>query len=171
VHWRMESVPVQNLAWCAASMVNVLQGLLQDDLGENIRNLWFATDYPIVLYGATRDENDSGKSPRYGAQRSSTFKYVAREHDDAIEVLREAFQPGGELDSWKLTDLSEQLRRYPYVEGRLNIENELLEDSGIYGILDKLVVVQSQVFVSGAKECSKASSFTRQIIEARQEVL
>ncbi|KAF9220404.1 hypothetical protein BS17DRAFT_658851, partial [Gyrodon lividus] len=187
VHWRMENVPVQNLAWCAASLVSVLHGLLQDDImGENVRHVWLATDYPYLFPtdadgasftldkddGAGEDGGERERSrPRHGTQKSSTFRIHAPEHDDAIAVLREAFQPGGDLDAWKLSGLSEQLRRYPYVEGKFGIDEGLLEDAGVYGILDKLVVVQSQVFVSGSKECSKVSSFSKQIVEARQELL
>ncbi|KIJ10768.1 hypothetical protein PAXINDRAFT_53491, partial [Paxillus involutus ATCC 200175] len=186
VHWRMENVPVQNLAWCAASLVSVLHGMLEDNvIGENVRNVWLATDYPYVSLAEASgagfmldkngdgdgDENDGRRerSPaRQGAQKSSTFKVFTPEHDDAIAVLREAFQPGGDLDAWKLSDLSEQLRRYPYVEGRISIDEELLDDSGVRGILDKLVVVQSQVFVGGSKDCSKVSSFSKQVVEARR---
>ncbi|KIK95931.1 hypothetical protein PAXRUDRAFT_139637 [Paxillus rubicundulus Ve08.2h10] len=186
VHWRMENVPVQNLAWCAASLVSVLHGLLKDDVtGENLRHVWLATDYPYVSLadadgaGFMSDKNGDGdrdegdgrreRSPaRHGTPKSSTFKVLTPEHDDAIAVLREAFQPGGDLDAWKLSDLSEQLRRYPYVEGRVGIDEELLGDSGVHGILDKLVVVQSQVFVGGSKECSKVSSFSKQVVEARR---
>ncbi|KAF8835459.1 hypothetical protein BDN67DRAFT_959157 [Paxillus ammoniavirescens] len=184
VHWRMENVPVQNLAWCAASLVSVLHGLLEDNVvGENVRHVWLATDYPYVSLAEASgagfildkigdgDENDARRErslARHGAQKSSTFKVLTPEHDDAIAVLREAFQPGGDLDAWKLSDLSEQLRRYPYVEGRINIDEELLDDSGVRGILDKLVVVRSQVFVGGSKDCSKVSSFSKQVVEARQ---
>ncbi|KAH0832867.1 hypothetical protein J3R83DRAFT_11816 [Lanmaoa asiatica] len=200
VHWRMENVPVQNLAWCAASLVSTLHALLQDNVtGKNVRHVWLATDHPRPLSTFMDSvrfpmDDDPMSSERDGSilqdyrslRKSSTFKALTSEHDDAIGILAEAFEPGGDLEAWKLTDIAEQLRRYPYVEGRFDVNEALLDDSGVFGILDKLVVVQARVFVSGSTECSKTrfvqdtsdcefeahehlSSFSKQVIEARQE--
>ena len=203
VHWRMENVPVQNLAWCAVSLVSTLHALLQDDVtGDSVRHVWLATDHPRPLrsfYDGVRfpvaDDrnwngigNEKGRSlPNDGPLRkSSTFKTLSVEHDDAIGILAEAFQFGGDLEAWTLTDLAEQLRRYPYVEGRFDVNETVLGDSGVLGIVDKLVMVQARVFVSGSADCSKTrfvlsfclarfgthvpiSSFSKQVIEARQE--
>jgi len=51
------------------------------------------------------------------------------------------------------------------------VDSELLEDIGVQGILDKLIVIQSALFVSGAKGCGRVSSFTKQVIDARQVVM
>ncbi|KAF8434179.1 hypothetical protein L210DRAFT_3348147, partial [Boletus edulis BED1] len=159
VHWRMENVPVQNLAWCAASLVSTLHALLHDDVtGKDVRHVWLATDHtrPLSAFmddhdvGMAKDVRDDGPM-----RKSSTFKTVSLEHDDAIGILAEAFQSGGELEAWKLTDLAGQIRHYPYVEGRFDVNETLLGDSGVFGILDKLVVVQARVFVSGSTDCSK----------------
>ncbi|KAG8213441.1 hypothetical protein J3R82DRAFT_11955 [Butyriboletus roseoflavus] len=193
VHWRMENVPMQNLAWTMSA-------------GKNVRHVWLATDHPRpistfmdgVRFPVDDDwvSNDTGgwrdESPlqNYGPLRkSSTFNALSSEHDAAIGILVEAFRPGGDLEAWKLTDLAEQLRRYPYVEGKFDVNEALLGDSGVFGILDKLVVVQARVFVSGSTDCSKTrfvshlslticlefmralSSFSKQVIEARQESL
>ena len=175
VHWRMETVPVQNLAWCAASLVSTLQARLQDDSDRagtqaRIKYVWLATDHPHPLgtalltrgigVGSGVDWSANNKDGEYGdgegpLNKSSTFKARASEHDDAIGILVEAFQPGGDLDAWALTDLAEQLRRYPYVEGAFDIDNTLLRDPGVLGILDKLVLERATVFVSGTVECSK----------------
>lgn len=177
VHWRMENVPIQNLAWCAASLISTLRAFLQDDVtGKNVRHVWLATDHPRPLSTFTsmdgvrfpvEDDDDqtlngigSGMDgnalQNYGPLRkSSTFKALSSEHDDAIGTLVAAFRPGGDLDGWKLSELSEQLGRYPYVEGRFDMNEALLGDSGVFGILDKLVIVQARVFVSGSTDCSK----------------
>ncbi|KAF8557070.1 hypothetical protein OG21DRAFT_1407700 [Imleria badia] len=173
VHWRMENVPVQNLAWCATSLVSTLQALLQDDVsGESVRHVWLATDHPrpldSFLDGVRFPVNDDRKNDG-PLRKSSTFKALSVEHDDAIGILTEAFQSGGDLEGWTMTDLAEQLRRYPYVEGRFEVNETLLGDPGVLGILDKLVIVQARVFVSGSADCSKTSSFSKQVIEARQE--
>ena len=206
VHWRMENMPVQNLAWCAASLVSTLHALLQDDVtGKNVRHVWLATDHPRPLstfmdldgvrfprdvdqmLNGVGNGKDDGPSQNYGPLRkSSTFEALSSEHDDAIGILTEAFEPGGDLDAWKLTDLAEQLRRYPYVEGRFDMNETLLGDPGVFGILDKLVIVQAKLFVSGSTDCSKTrfayilsdcesgaheplSSFSKQVIEARHD--
>ena len=169
VHWRMENVPVQNLAWCAASLVNTLHALLQDEaMGKHIRHVWLATDYPRPLstivdrlrflpVARQMSIGGDGKPLHDYAplERSSTFKALTSEHDNAIGMLAEAFQPGGDLDTWELTDLAEQLRRHPYVEGRFELNETLLSDPGVFGILDKLVIVQAKAFVSGSTDCGK----------------
>jgi hypothetical protein len=173
VHWRMENVPVQNLAWCAASLVSTLHALLQDDVtGESVRHVWLATDHPRPLssfmdgvrfpvdndwtLNGVGSWKDGSPLQNYGPlKKSSTFKALSLEHDNAIGILTEAFQSGGDLAAWKLTDLAEQLRRYPYVEGRLDVNETLLGDSGVFGIVDKLVIVQARAFVSGFTDCSK----------------
>ncbi|KAG9314852.1 hypothetical protein JVU11DRAFT_3949 [Chiua virens] len=49
-------------------------------------------------------------------------------------------------------------------------DEALLEDPGVLGILDKLVAIQAKVFASGSEsECSKTSSFSKQVIKADQE--
>jgi len=173
VHWRMENVPVQNLAWCAASLVSTLHALLHDDvMGKSVRHVWLAIDHPRPLISFMDDARflvdddrllndigsgkDGGPLQNYGPLRkSSTFKALSIEHDDAVGILAEAFQSGGDLEAWKLTDLAEQLRRYPYVEGRFDVNETLLGDSGVFAILDKLVIVKAKVFVSGSTDCSK----------------
>lgn len=56
-------------------------------------------------------------------------------------------------------------------DGNVPFEEEVLEDSGISGILDKLVLMQSQVFVTGSKACSKTSSSSKQIVNFRESVM
>ncbi|KAJ2928720.1 hypothetical protein H1R20_g8405, partial [Candolleomyces eurysporus] len=93
---------------------------------------------------------------------------------------------GGELADWaELMDISASIQAHAstIMEGIENRSNntaaggpwgnpttasELLQDTGVLGILDKLIVTQADWFVSGSKRCSRQSSFTRQVIEARQ---
>lgn len=56
-------------------------------------------------------------------------------------------------------------------EGNIQFEEEVLEDSGVSGILDKLVSMQSQVFISGSRACSKTSSSSKQIVNFRESVM
>jgi len=39
------------------------------------------------------------------------------------------------------------------------------------GILDKIVAMRAGLFVSGGKGCGRVSSFTKQIVEARDAVI
>lgn len=51
-------------------------------------------------------------------------------------------------------------------------------DSGLYGILDKAIAVKAEVFLTGVPgvgsstvgACAKLSSFTNQLIEARESI-
>jgi hypothetical protein len=145
VHWRLERVPVENLAWCAASLVSTLRSVLDDDSGPRL--VWFATDYH------TLSEQPNGvktKSAKYG-----TFQAVTPEHEEAMNILQDAFQTGGDLEGYTMTELPSQIKKLRMFEGNVQLEEDVLEDSGVSGILDKLVSMQSQVFVSGSKACSK----------------
>ncbi|KAG1804926.1 uncharacterized protein HD556DRAFT_491574 [Suillus plorans] len=162
VHWQLERVPVENLAWCAASLVSTLRSVLgDDDSGSQL--VWFATDYH------TFSEQPSGVKTK--SARSGTFRVVTPEHEEAMNILQDAFQTGGDLEGYAMTELPSQIKRLRMFEGNVQFEEEILEDSGVSGILDKLVAMQSQVFVSGSKACSKTSSSSKQIVEFRESVM
>lgn len=146
VHWRLELVPVENLAWCAASLVSTLRSVLDDDSGPRL--VWFATDYH------TLSEQPSGVKTK--SAKSGTFQAVTPEHEEAMNILQDAFQTGGDLEGYAMTELPSQIKKLRMFEGNVQFEEEVLEDSGVSGILDKLVLMQSQVFVSGSRACSKS---------------
>ncbi|TFK49748.1 hypothetical protein OE88DRAFT_1646169 [Heliocybe sulcata] len=169
IHWRLESVPLKSLRECAYSLVDRLVDILSSSNSGNfsgaqgIRTVWIATDYP---YPVTPSSSLDGSG-----KRSGTFKTISPEHVEAIGVFNEAFRAGGRLQAFRLTDLN----------GRLNVLEEdfeakggdsedarIFEDEGATGILDKLVATNADLFVSGAEGCSRTSSFTRQIVEARK---
>ncbi|KAG2110257.1 uncharacterized protein F5147DRAFT_574951 [Suillus discolor] len=146
VHWQLERVPVENLAWCAASLVSTLRSVLgDDDSGPQL--VWFASDYH------TFSEQPNGVKTKNA--RSGTFRVVTPEHEEAMNILQDAFQTGGDLEGYAMTELSSQIKRLRMFEGNVQFEEDILEDSGVSFILDKLVAMQSQVFVSGSKACSK----------------
>ena len=172
VHWRMETVDVAVLQECALALVDVLSQMLHDKtLAWNITTVWFASDYPYPIARRT----PSGQRTHMIA-KSGTFKDFQIRHEEAIETLREAFDEQGELERWKLTDFKESTAN--------SSEVELFEDPGVMGILDKLVSIRANLFVSGSSKCSrrryvqaimatsvgnlsKTSSFTKQVIDAR----
>ncbi|KAK0421440.1 hypothetical protein EV421DRAFT_1702977 [Armillaria borealis] len=140
VHWRMESVPHDALSQCAYGLIDALH--LAD-----IRKIWFASDYPYALRG-----------PRLAATRkSSTFKDFGNQHTEAVDILLEAFDDGGDLQGFEILELAERL------EGN----DHLMADSGVLGILDKVIGIKAGFFLSAAPGCGRKSSFTRQIIDGR----
>ncbi|KAG1729869.1 uncharacterized protein EDB91DRAFT_1252910 [Suillus paluster] len=165
VHWGLERVPVENLAWCAASLVSTLRSVLDDD-DSGPQVVWLATDYHTLSEGSEQPSGGKIKSARSG-----TFRAITPEHEEAMNILQDAFQTGGDLEGYQMTDLSSQIKRFRMFEGNVQFEEDVLEDSGVSGILDKLVSMQSQVFVSGSKACSKTSSSSKQIVDFRESVM
>ncbi|THV07495.1 hypothetical protein K435DRAFT_911249 [Dendrothele bispora CBS 962.96] len=174
IHWRMENVPPESLPDCAHSLVHMLSSTLQNPaLSAGIQTIWFASDYPYPVSDFFSSSIDSSSPPDF---KSSTFRDFGPKHIEAIQILLDAFQVGGELSKWKITDLYEARNRLDSDVGvgssgskrlRLGIHPDILQDSGVLGILDKLVGMEAAFFVSGTKGCSKASSFTKQIIDVR----
>lgn len=176
VHWRMETVSPALLPDCAEALVDTLSTLLSDpNLAAEIKTIWFASDFPWPVSSnaaaaASPDLNTDG-DPRQesmqiasSARRSNTFRSVSHEHIEAIRIFTSAFRTGGPLENWRLTGVSEELERVrremekegkEYVLEEDDDEGVLLEDSGVLGILDKLVAMESALFVSGAKRCGR----------------
>lgn len=146
VQWRMESVDSEMLEDCAHALVDVLSHLLYDSvLAENISSVWFASDYPYPIAS-----HGSSQRPPGLISKSGTFKDFGAHHEEAIEILRNAFSKQGELSSWGLTDFAEAAAGQ-----KKNIDIVLTNDSGILAILDKLVSIKANLFVSGTSRCSR----------------
>lgn len=167
IHWRMETVPPNILARCANSLVRTLVGLLQaqdvgDDAASNYftKTVWFASDYPYPISRPLPSNTNRYQTQRDGGSKSGTFRGVGRQHEEAIEILRCAFDEGGALEGKKITGLAEELARARAAttedgKTRVTIEGELNDDSGILGILDKTVAIRAGLFVSGGKGCGR----------------
>ncbi|KAG2154005.1 hypothetical protein DEU56DRAFT_693924, partial [Suillus clintonianus] len=125
VHWRLEHVPVENLAWCAASLVSTLRSVLGDD-ASGPQLVWFATDYHHLLEGSEQPSGAKTKSARPG-----TFRTVTPEHKEAMDIIQDAFQIGGDLEGYGMIDLLSQIKRLRMLEGNVQFEDEVLEDSGV----------------------------------------
>src|SRR5204862_7777178 len=79
-------------------------------------------------------------------------------HHDAMRTLNETFK----INTWVSLKSLEQLRK----DEKYHIE---LAGAGIQGILDKLVCINSNYFISGPKGCSRvSSSFTKAIAKERR---
>ena len=148
IHWRMETVPPEVLPECANSLIDKLSNLLREEaLADEIQTVWLATDYPYPFSGAPLSIQPEQ------IMKSGTFKNVREQHVEAMDILKAAFEGGGELEEWKLTGLTEALEQARKDDG---IEEEMLTDSGVLGILDKIIAMRATLFVSGAKGCSRA---------------
>ena len=172
VQWRMETVDPGLLAGCAHALTDVLGQLLNDEsLARNTSTVWFASDYPHPIMPRMKAEPRSAL-----IAKSGTFRDFDLRHEESVDILRNAFDKDNELDKWKLTDISEAM-------ASKHIDQELMQDSGVLGILDKLISMKANLFVSGSTRCgrkryetkyvvvrlglSRLSSFTTQIVEAR----
>lgn len=188
VHWRMETVEPELLPDCAEALVDTLSILLAEPtLAKDIKTVWLATDMPGSL--------TSGVSLQGPALRSNTFKVITGQHTEALGILKAAFDRGGPLEDWTVTGLAEQMQRVrselasakrEFSIGNADDDGLIWEDPGIWGILDKMVAMESTLFVSGARGCGRVrcvphclgvrtadqpccSSFTRQIVDYRSQ--
>ncbi|EPQ52510.1 hypothetical protein GLOTRDRAFT_46705 [Gloeophyllum trabeum ATCC 11539] len=166
IHWRLESVPLASLPQCAVTLVDKLAEILSTSSNgtassrNEIKTVWLATDYPYPV--------SSSGGFQESRRRSGTLKSIAPEHVEAISVLKDAFRRGGKLHGWYLTDISARLQSLnPEQRDNELGYTKLLEDEGVVGILDKIIATDADIFISGAKGCGRASSFTKQIIDAR----
>ncbi|KIY48612.1 hypothetical protein FISHEDRAFT_73583 [Fistulina hepatica ATCC 64428] len=150
VHWRMESVNPDVLAGCVAQLIDVLARLRDD---HDITAVWFASDAPLG---------------RRATAKSGTFKDWGPAHIAATRALEAAFELDGVLgrSDAHILELGPAL-----ADGDLDtvVDADLLDDPGVRGILDKIIVSRSTIFVSGSRACARASSFTRQIVRERED--
>ena len=144
VHWRMETIDPSVLVDCAHALVDLLVRLLHDELiAHNVTTVWFASDYPYPIARRTKTQ------PRPALEaKSGTFREFEIRHEEAIQVLRMAFEEGGELDGWKVTDIPEAMESHV-------VDKELVNDAGVLGIVDKLIGIQANLFVSGSNRCAR----------------
>ena len=144
VHWRMETIDPSVLVDCAHALVDLLVRLLHDELiAHNVTTVWFASDYPYPIARRTKTQ------PRPALEaKSGTFKEFEIRHEEAVQVLRMAFEEGGELDGWKVTDIPEAMESHV-------VDKALVNDAGVLGIVDKLIGIQANLFVSGSNRCAR----------------
>ena len=163
IHWRMETVDPDVLPQCAEMLVETLAGLLLDldnEDNKGINKIWFASDYPHPISRT----NKLLSNQHNGGFKSSTFRFIGPKHEEAIQIVRRAFERGGPFEGKVLTGLAEELARSRQVtsddkgESRMAIGNmgELIDDAGVLGILDKIIAIRAGIFVSGGKQCGRA---------------
>ncbi|KAJ7153602.1 hypothetical protein C8R46DRAFT_1042009 [Mycena filopes] len=144
VHWRMESVPPAALPACAHALVDTLANRLPLDPGV----VWFASDYPHAVHRSAPPGVDYGSMNSDGVQtkaKSRTFRDVGPLHAEAVGILGDALAEGGELEGWKVVELTEA--RLAGLQDHDEWGPELLADAGVRAIVDKLIGMRATLFV------------------------
>ncbi|CCM00127.1 uncharacterized protein FIBRA_02154 [Fibroporia radiculosa] len=159
VRWHMKKAPSHMLLTCADALIDALDTILHDEiLAYGIQAVWLWSDYPVA-------SNTTSKT-----LEAETTKGLLAEHAAAIEVVRDAFLPGGELAQWKLTGLMEALGGRSAINERVLIDDDeetVLEDLGVRSILETMVAQRSAVLVASTRECGHMSAATQKIVEGR----
>lgn len=143
IHWRMETVPTHHMRACASSLVSTIKSIYHLSRHKSLADttnsiaVYLATDYPL----------ESSDAPAH----SGTFRDLDEHHHAAVRYVVDAFSAGGELAALRLTSLAREVSAN---EDTYGIRFEDM-DSGLRGILDKLIVIRSNWFVAGAKVCSR----------------
>ncbi|CAG8527799.1 8249_t:CDS:2 [Scutellospora calospora] len=143
IHWRMETNVTKSLTKCANKLVKWINRIQNTT---NITNVYFATDYPI----------DNTKKAQ-----SSTFHDVTEQHHKAVAILNSSIH----FNTWKSINSLEYLEELSELSEILQTE---FRGAGVQGIIDKLILIYSNYFVTGPKGCCRLrSSFTGTVIQAR----
>ncbi len=141
IHWRFETSTPKLLPKCVNGLIKTLNEVMKK---KGIENIYLATDYPLL----------SSRS------QSSTFRKLTHYHHEAMRTLNETFK----LNTWVSLGGLEGLRKDKKYKSEF-------EGAGISGILDKLVCIHSNYFISGPIGCSRSrSSFTDIIIKGRTKL-
>jgi hypothetical protein len=141
IHWRMETVHLDILSACSEALIQHLTNLLLRY--PDITAIYFATDYPIV----------NEQKPRSG-----TFGTVHTEQREAIARFSHAFEPAGELSNLTLVNLDDLVfgnsSNWKLYNGLVPSPEDW--DLGLFGIVDKLVLMRSPIFVGAGPSCGKS---------------
>ncbi|CAG8440012.1 6870_t:CDS:2 [Diversispora eburnea] len=141
IHWRMEQAIPELLPQCAKNLVETIKLLFNVT---DIKNVYLATDYPLLA----------------NSSQSSTFRDLTEYHKSAMKILKENIN----FNTWVSLDGLKKLRE----DG---MHDEEFLGAGLQGILDKLVCVHSNYFISGPSGCSRVlSTFTRTIAQLRESM-
>lgn len=194
IHWRQETLPVENLQHCAHSLIPRLRALKRSY--PSLGAIYLSTDYPIeeVTNPTQASVAHSGTfSKLLTPQHHQLMKQLGRDLEQELHELRFVTFDRALTDVQIPDSLIRQLVALPNVAELLssaraipprrdgsNSESELERDlvhqalarldPGLVGIIEKTIAIRSNVFVTGVPgECSKASSFTRQIVDSRAQ--
>ncbi|RIA86673.1 hypothetical protein C1645_740657 [Glomus cerebriforme] len=142
IHWRFEKGKPKLMTKCSKNLIDWIKDFSKD---HKIDNIYFATDYPLQ-----------------GKAQSSSFFNIREEHHEAMRMLNSTIK----LNTWISLNALDELKNDQDEE----IKKEL-KGSGIQGILDKLILINADWFVSGPRGCARIQSrYTRRIRYARKKL-
>ncbi|KAI7879429.1 hypothetical protein K492DRAFT_178632 [Lichtheimia hyalospora FSU 10163] len=164
VHWRTERVePPENLVGCAESLIDMVHNSQQ----QAQPRLVMLTDYPHVfsqeaIQQALEDNpHEEGMKPASASfpehaltkYHHMAFQYVYNNIQVQVTNLGQGADNVTPPANWTVLPIS------PQVAGH---------DSGVLGIIDKLLAIHADVFIAGEPGiCARRSSFTARIIDER----
>ncbi|CAG8779323.1 20943_t:CDS:1, partial [Racocetra persica] len=159
IHWRMEEGDPDLMPKCAERLIKKVKAVKKK---HKIKNVYLATDFPI----------------NGGEAQSRTFHKISDSHKKAIEILGLNLDSSAKNNSNLRQDRQDQIifNTWVSMNGFSLIRNDSKYESefngaGIHGILDKLVCIDANYFLSGPIGCARLdSSFTR-AIRAKRKLL
>ncbi|KAF9459946.1 hypothetical protein BDZ94DRAFT_1267019 [Collybia nuda] len=160
IYWSMESLPSNLLDLCVHTLVDMITNLLLDPtLSSGIKNVFFSSDYPYPLFQTAPYSHWA----TLGNVQVGNVTDITQRHAEAMGILREAFEKGGVLSQWSLTDFVGEI-------SHINEENILLQDKGILGIVERTISSRAALFVTAnSRTCGGASPLAKQIIDTRRQ--
>ncbi|GAA93777.1 uncharacterized protein L969DRAFT_70343 [Mixia osmundae IAM 14324] len=193
IHWRQETLDVKNLYGCAESLIETLKEMAEAD--PSLETVYLATDYPIedletgrsgsmdhssTFHNVLRQEHHDAmkmfltefEDHKVGSLRLTTFSREAKRLSFPEDIMRSL----NAATNAPSTVTEAQRRAQARLDRRPQTALDLGDiDPGLLGIIDKAVVMKAEVFMAGEPDksqgCGKISSFTRQIIASRGELL
>lgn len=186
IHWRTERVePAENLIGCAESLVSLLKSHFKTLASASSSSsptttpaIFLLTDYPHVFSQEAIEEAIENNTTDSLNPASASFSahYFTRYHHQAIQYLYENLP----IHVTSLVDDQNENRdgedddmHLPSNWTVISVSASLSgNDSGILGILDKLLAIRSDLFIAGRPGvCARKSSFTTRIIDERLNLL
>ncbi|CAG8753675.1 26921_t:CDS:2 [Dentiscutata erythropus] len=145
VYWRMEGVNPKSLPECAKQLSNTLQYIREI---HGISNVYLSTDYPI-----STELNDP----------FSQFSHLTEYYNQAMKILNST------------TDINIYSRisfdTFGKLRNRIGNNDEFIATDGVQRILDRIVCIGADYFLSGpANCCEQLNTFIRTVINARNEL-
>nr|CAG8433132.1 653_t:CDS:1 [Entrophospora candida] len=154
IHWRMETANEKLVPKCSSQLVRFIQDLKNQT---KIKNVYLATDYPL---------NNINNNTNSRITQSDSWHRITKNHHLAISYLNSLLS----IKSW----VSMKALDYLSDDKRLDqkaVQHEL-KGAGVQGIIDKLILMNADYFVSGPSECARTTSiYTKKIKNERKKIL